>query len=87
MSVKQKKKEISLIRIVIIIGILLISAVCGVVIGNSLNALFPDYAPLWVELLRLTGMIICIYILLFFQIIIHEAGHLVFGIMSGYKFS
>lgn len=87
MSVKQKKKGILLQRIVTIIGVLLISAVCGVLIGNSLYSLFPDYVSLWVELLLLIGMIICIYVLLFFQIIIHEAGHLVFGFMSGYKFS
>ena len=33
------------------------------------------------------GIIILFYLTLFIQIIVHEGGHLVFGLMSGYKFS
>ncbi len=38
-------------------------------------------------LLSIVIYLICIYVVIFIHIIIHEAGHLVFGLFSGYRFS
>ena len=38
-------------------------------------------------LLRLAAVLVELYLSLFIQIVIHEAGHLVFGLLTGYKYS
>lgn len=38
------------------------------------------------KIIYITVMLIIMYISLFAQIIIHEAGHLIFGLLTGYKF-
>ncbi len=66
---------------------LLIGAVCGILIVEFFWQLkAADNTT--VELI-LTGALYLmgIYIALFLQIIIHETGHLLFGLMTGYKFS
>lgn len=35
----------------------------------------------------LVWMILCLYVAAFLQVIVHEGGHLVCGLLSGYKFS
>ncbi len=69
-----------------IILFLLIGAACGGLIlgylehagyGDSFSAFFLPFA------LLLAGM----YAALILQIILHEAGHLIFGAMTGYRFS
>ncbi len=40
-----------------------------------------------IQLLSIAGLIILVYVAMFIQIIIHEAGHLVFGLISGYRFT
>ena len=48
---------------------------------------FDEDTPLYQELLTFVGLFVFIYVAFFFHIIIHEAGHLVFGLLTGYKFS
>ena len=38
-------------------------------------------------LLQIAGLILAIYAAFIFHIIVHEGGHLVFGLLSGYRFS
>ncbi len=39
------------------------------------------------EILSLVGLFVMMYVAILVQLIIHEAGHLAFGLLSGYKFS
>lgn len=39
------------------------------------------------EVLIYVGMFVFMYVAILMHIVIHEAGHLVFGLLSGYKFS
>lgn len=48
----------------------------------------PDVeAPLHERLLSLVGLLLEIYVAILVQLVIHEAGHLVFGLFTGYTFS
>ena len=69
------------------IGIgLAVGWVAGYFIGSCMDAVtarFPD-----MNLITALALLVLIVVLAFFlQLIIHEAGHLVFGLLSGYHFS
>lgn len=81
---KAKKKKAG--EIVMILAFLLLGFICGVVITGYLERVFSgglSPAKLLNMVLALAGMYAAIYA----QILIHEAGHLVAGLLSGYKFS
>ena len=66
---------------------MLLGAACGIfdlmymdTAGQSENGLFSEIIPLAL-------MLIGIYAAMLIQLIIHEAGHLIFGLMTGYRFS
>ena len=65
---------------------LIMGAVCGIFIALyafDANSDKTDIEMLTDFMLLFVGM----YAAMFVQIIIHEAGHLVFGLVSGYRFS
>ena len=71
-----------------IIGII----VCTV-FGGIMGVLIANYFEPWlqsdsifIELLKFYGLFILIIIGYMVQIIIHEAGHLIFGLLTGYTF-
>lgn len=84
---KKKQKTENRGQWISILIYMFIGAACGVLIlmyleqqdqsGNSLPAYY----------LSLSLMIIGMYIAMIIQIIIHEAGHLIFGLLTGYRFS
>ncbi|MBR5995713.1 MAG: M50 family metallopeptidase [Eubacteriaceae bacterium] len=84
---KKKQKTENRGQWISILIYMFIGASCGVLIlmyleqqdqsGNSLPAFY----------LSLSLMIIGMYIAMIIQIIIHEAGHLIFGLLTGYRFS
>ncbi len=60
--------------------------VAGYFIGNCMDAValrFPDM-PLTIAFVLLIAIVVAAF---FLQLIIHEAGHLIFGLLSGYRFS
>lgn len=65
---------------------ILIGAICGVVMISYLDKSTAD-TPLYQELLSFVGLFLGMYVALFFHMIVHEAGHLVFGLLTGYEFS
>ncbi len=86
MNKKPKKKKIAWQQYTAIFFFLLFGGVCGFMMmayaesaadGKS----FAKIAPVLLILFAV------MYAALFLHIVIHEAGHLVFGLMSGYKFS
>ncbi len=67
--------------------LILFGAVCGFLTMTELDAMHALDLPFWQYLLTLLGMLCILYLAFFIQIIIHEAGHLVFGLLTGYHFS
>ncbi len=65
---------------------MLIGAACGVLMAIYLEAISKSDMPLGEYIFVFCLMLIAMYVAAFLQIIIHEAGHLVFGLMSGYRF-
>lgn len=64
---------------------MLIGAICGFIMVWYIDNSSAD-TPLYQEILSLAGLFLGMYVALFFHMIVHEAGHLVFGLMTGYKF-
>ena len=66
---------------------MLIGAVCGVLMVSFMEQRVTENSSLPEDLISLGVLIIGMYVGLFLQLTIHEAGHLVFGLISGYRFS
>ena len=69
-----------------------INAVLGLCVGAVTALLSPAMKDIKDKamgryLLDIAGVLLLLLLAFFIQIIIHEAGHLVFGLMSGYRFS
>ena len=85
MSQKEtKKKKIG--QILIPVCFVLIGAVCGILFMKYLDR--PETAGTsgGGKILTILVALVSMYAALFLQIIIHEAGHLVFGLLTGYRF-
>ena len=65
----------------------LIGAVCGVLMAHFADQNATEGSSLLEELLPLVVLFVGMYVGMFLQLISHEAGHLVFGLLSGYRFS
>lgn len=88
MDMRQKKKKRKIVwqEYIALAFMMLLGAVCGIVMVWYLDR-SAEELPLHQELLSLAGMLLGMYAAVFFHLIVHEAGHLVFGLLSGYKFS
>ncbi|MBP3332701.1 MAG: M50 family metallopeptidase [Clostridia bacterium] len=80
MKTKKKKSKAKLQTLLWMLPYLLIGGLCGwsmtKYLENTENFFFA-----------MALLLVWVYVSVFAQIIIHEAGHLVFGLASGYKFS
>lgn len=83
---KQKKKRILWQQYVGMAFLLLVGAACGIVMVSYLEGLGGERL-LHEELLILGGLFLGMYAALLLHMILHEAGHLIFGLLSGYGFS
>ncbi len=86
MSDEKKKKKFPWKSILMIAVFLGASFGAGWLIGSLSKPMFQD-VPLDKFLLGLAGVYIGFLISSFLQIVIHEAGHLVFGLLTGYEYS
>lgn len=85
MNIRPKKKSWK--KYVMMIASTVVGAIFGVMIGAFLVAASEGKASPGEKLFSLAVLLICLYVALFLQLIIHEAGHLVAGLWSGYEFS
>lgn len=83
---KAKKKAAWQPLIGLSIGVLT-GIVCGFIMASHLDASLGTDATLGETLAELLVMLAALYAAILLQIIIHEGGHLVFGLLSGYRFS
>ncbi len=68
----------------LIMGI--VGAACGVLIIRSIRGGVSADIPLKQKIVKIVVLFILFYIAYILHVILHEAGHLVFGLLSGYKF-
>ena len=85
MDQKETKKR-NIGQILIPVGFVLIGAICGVLFMKFLNKTETAGTLSREKILTILVLIVSMYAALFLQIIIHEAGHLVFGLLTGYRF-
>ena len=85
MSQKEtKKKKIG--QILIPVCFVLIGAVCGILFMKYLDRPETAGTPGGGKILTILVALVSMCAALILQIIIHEAGHLVFGLLTGYRF-
>lgn len=81
----KKKKKTAWGGVLMVLLYVLVGGYCGILIMRYMDAAslqgFGSY--LLVFALMLAGM----YVIMLLQIILHEGGHLIFGLLSGYGFS
>ncbi|MBQ8827855.1 MAG: M50 family metallopeptidase [Clostridia bacterium] len=86
MKEKKKKKKFLWQKYVYMAFCVLLGVACGGLMVTYMNS--SGFEKTFREgILSFFVLILTLYAALFVQIIIHEAGHLVFGLLSGYKFS
>ena len=86
MNKKPKKNKTSWQQYIGMAFFVLMGAACGFLMMRHIDS-FAAEKPLREEILSLVGLFLGMYAAILVQLIIHEAGHLVFGLLSGYKFS
>lgn len=87
MSKKTKKKKILWQQYIVIAFSLLIGAICGLLFVSYMNRTFDADKSTLEEIPYLIILFFSMYAAILAHTIIHEAGHLIFGLISGYKFS
>ena len=87
MDVKKQKKSKKCGNLLLMLCFVLIGVVCGVVMMEYINYAFGDNISVGEILLNLAVAFFGMYIAIFLQIIIHETGHLIAGLLTGYTFS
>ena len=80
----KKKKNVTLLTTLICLGI---GGVCGLFSLYYKERIFEGDSTLLQGVFVISLTVIFIYIASFFQIVIHETGHLVFGLITGYSFA
>ncbi|MBQ8815232.1 MAG: hypothetical protein IJZ85_12145 [Lachnospiraceae bacterium] len=83
----KKKKKVKLSQIIMMLGFLLIGAFCGYWMGTYIGELISGGEDAGDALLRGLILFIGMYAAMFVQIILHEGGHLIFGLLTGYGFA
>jgi hypothetical protein len=86
-NIREKRKYLNIVMF--FISGIVIGAIIGFISITYLNDFMNDHVKsnsVFIELLSFFGLIFIFFIGFFIHIIIHEAGHLIFGLMTGYSF-
>ena len=81
---KKNKNKGKLKRLIPTMGFMLLGGICGMLMVLY-GGLF-DYESSEISLSSFAVMFVAMYIAIYLQIAVHEAGHLVFGLATGYEF-
>ena len=76
---KKEKGQVIYVSIMLLAGV-----VCGAMAGAMLAHVEDQGVAFWEGMI---AVVLAVYGAMLIQIIVHEAGHLVFGLVSGYQFS
>lgn len=83
MSKRKKNNKLEIIGLATNIILTLILTVFTIIETNKLTELYPKEQEIFLLLIA----IVILYLSIYIQLIIHETGHLIFGLATGYKFS
>lgn len=81
---KRRKSKGKLKQILLTLGFMLLGMVCGILIvffGGVFNSETGE-----ISLTAFAVLFVSMYVAMYIQIAVHEAGHLVFGLATGYEF-
>ena len=81
------KKKIPWQQSLGIIFFMCIGVFCGIVMMEYLDRMEHSGIAGTQAIISLVVLFVTMYLAIFLQIVVHEAGHLVFGLMTGYRFS
>ena len=84
---KKSKKKVSWGQWIMVAGFMLIGGICGILIAEYMDKAFSSGQPIGEVIFTIALLFVGMYVAMFLQIVIHESGHLVFGLLSGYQFS
>ena len=76
---KKQKKKVQWQQWIVMGFFMLIGAVCGVLMVSFVEQRGTENGSVLEDLIPLGGLFVGMYVGIFLQLIIHEAGHLVFG--------
>ena len=82
-----EKKKIDFRQYIGLLFFLVIGGVCGWFFGYYLGETVSEGASPGETLMSVGILLLGFYVMLYLQIVVHEAGHLVFGLLTGYRFS
>ncbi len=74
----------------VVVTFVIAGALCGAAIGSymvTMDETLGEDISVWNELMKFLELILLMYIVYMVNVIIHEGGHLIFGLMTGYKFN
>ena len=81
-----KKREERLASVLLVLIYMAAGMAGGWIIGSKLGDMFPGLGSPVGIVLAIVASLVLIYAASVLQVIIHEGGHLVFGLLSGYRF-
>lgn len=81
---RTKKNAIS--KSIVTVLMMIYFVFCGAAAGTLLDSVLPKKASGLIVFISVVCAILILYLALFIQICIHEIGHMVFGLISGYRF-
>lgn len=84
---RKKKKNSTWSKYLFMLCFFVIGAICGIIIVHSLKSIPKTQLDTGKSLYILAALFLGMYVAIFLQIIIHEAGHLIFGLLTGYRYS
>lgn len=84
---EKKKRKVQWQQYIAMIFFVLVGAGCGVLMAEYIDKLGGTDTSTGEYLFMLALLLVEMYAAIFLQIIIHEAGHMVFGFLTGYRFS
>lgn len=84
---KQKKKNKKVAQTLLMGGFTIIGAICGIFMGEYLGDMIKNRKSIGEIVFYVVILFASMYAIIFIHTIVHEAGHLLFGILTGYSFS
>lgn len=86
MTKEKKKKKVVWQQYIVMLFFILIGAVCGVLMARYADTMAEAEKSAGEIILTYLLLFVGIYVAIFVQIVIHEGGHLIFGLLTGYQF-
>ena len=84
---KEKKKQTAKGHLISICFFTILGAILGLAMISFVDWQLPEGISSSAKIFRLCITLIFLYLTVMIHIVLHEAGHLIFGLMSGYQFS